>query len=227
MRQPTCPTTHTGAAASALDKATAGMRRRALLAGGVLLALAGCAAPAPVALDPDTKLQLARIQQYLNSVHTLRASVLQEAPNGDVTQGVVWMDRPGRLRLQDDPPSQVTLIAADGQVLLYDGATGATTRMPLARTPLAMLLAPQITLSGPVTVTAFQHLPGELRVTIVDTKHPGQGSLTLTFQDNPIALRDVRMVDARGNTNRLMLRTVQTGITPPPGLFRLSSNVAS
>lgn len=203
------------------------MRRRALLAGGVLLALAGCAAPAPVALDPDTKLQLARIQQYLNSVHTLRASVLQEAPNGDVTQGVVWMDRPGRLRLQDDPPSQVTLVAADGQVLLYDGSTGATTRMPLARTPLAMLLAPHITLSGPVTVTAFQHLPEALRVTIVDTKHPGQGSLTLTFQDNPIVLRDVRMVDARGNTNRLMLRTVQTGITPPPGLFQLSPTQSS
>jgi outer membrane lipoprotein-sorting protein len=137
------------------------------------------------------------------------------------------MERPGRLRLDYDPPRQSVLLAADNQVTFYDAATEATTRMPLSRTPLAMLLAPQITLSGPVTITGFQHLPGEMRVTIVRTANPGQGALTLAFQDNPMTLRDVQMVDARGNQTRLVLRRLQIDVAVPANLFQLSPHASS
>ncbi|OYV40136.1 MAG: hypothetical protein B7Z80_05440 [Rhodospirillales bacterium 20-64-7] len=174
------------------------------------------------------EIPLSNVSQYLNGLTTAEATFTQKNADGSVSSGTLYIHRPGRMRFEYDPPNKSLVIAGNNSVAIFDPKSNQPPEQyPLARTPLAMLLAPQITLSGPVTVTAFQHLPGELRVTIVDTKHPGQGSLTLTFQDNPIALRDVRMVDARGNTNRLMLRTVQTGITPPPGLFRLSSNVAS
>lgn len=197
------------------------MRRRLLLIGFVGVALSGCATRVSPVLDAQSKSEIARIEQYLNDVHSLRAQFLQVGSDGNVTSGVAWMERPGRLRLDYAPPSQTVLVAANGQVVLHDGATDATTRTPLSRTPLAMLLAPAITLSGPVTVTSFQHLPRALRVTIVRTADPGQGSLTLTFQDEPLLLREVQIVDARGDTTRLVLTNVQAGVTPPENLFQL------
>jgi outer membrane lipoprotein-sorting protein len=199
------------------------MRRRLLLIGLFGFSVSGCATRIPASLDVQSQDEIARIEHYLNDMHSMRAQFLQVGNDGVVTPGVAWLERPGRLRLDYDPPSQTVLIAANGHVVLHDGASDATTRMPLARTPLAMLLAPDITLSGPVTVSSFQHLPNALRATMVRTANPGQGSLTLTFQDNPLVLREVQMVDARGDTTRLVLTKLETGIVPPANLFQLGT----
>lgn len=195
--------------------------RRHVLALGVLATLAGCASVVPASLDDSAQQDLAAISAYLNDIHTLHARFVQVGADGAVSQGVVWMQRPGRLRLDYDAPSQAVLLAADGQVVLHDAATEATTRMALARTPLAMLLGPEIMLSGPVSVTRFDRAPEQFVVALVSTEHPGQGTLSLTLGRAPLRLAVLQMADARGNVTRLALREVQTGGAPPAGIFRL------
>ncbi len=81
------------------------MRRRDLLvlvpalAG---LAAAGAARAAPVAapLTPADRADLARIAAYLNGITGLKAKFLQVAPDGAVSQGIAWLERPGRMRFQ-------------------------------------------------------------------------------------------------------------------------------
>lgn len=197
------------------------LRRRGFFAAGVLLLFTGCATTTPLTLDPQSENDLADIEAYLNSLHTMRADFVQLDNNG-VSRGVVWMQRPGRLRLDYAPPSQSTLVAANGQVVLHDRATDATSSMTLSRTPLAMLLGPDITLHGPVTVTGFQQLPHAVRVTLVRTENPGQGSLTLTLQNRPLNLQEVLMVDVHGDTTRLVLSNLTTGTTIPAAMFSQS-----
>jgi outer membrane lipoprotein-sorting protein len=195
-------------------------RRRQLLGFAALAALAGCASVVPAALDDSAQQDLAAISAYLNDIRTLHARFVQVGADGAVSRGSVWMQRPGRLRLEYDPPSQAVLLAANGQVVLHDAATEATTRMSLARTPLAMLLGPEILLSGPVSVTQFDRAPGQFVVALVSTEHPGQGTLSLTLRRAPLRLAVLQMADARGNVTRLALQDVQIGGTPPEGIFR-------
>jgi outer membrane lipoprotein-sorting protein len=197
------------------------LRRRGFFAAGALLLFAGCATTTPLTLDAQSGNELAHIEAYLNSLHSMRADFVQLDNNGD-SHGVVWLQRPGRLRLDYAPPSQSTLVAANGQVVLHDGATDATTFVTLSRTSLAMLLGPDITLHGPVTLTGFQQLPHAVRVTLVRTANPGQGSLTLTFQNRPLSLQEVLMVDAHGDTTRLVLSNLTIGTTIPAAKFSQS-----
>jgi len=192
------------------------MRRRSFL---TLLALPFISAPIPAALAQTAAFQpsagdaadLRRIEAYLNSLHALKAHFLQIAPNGAISQGTAWLERPGRMRFQYDPPSPLLLVAGHGMLIFRDNQLNQTTNIPIGRTPLGILLADHVTLSGDVTVTGLQHLPGQIQVSLVRTGSPNEGTLTLVFTDDPLALKQWSVVDAQRQETRVTLYNVELG----------------
>ncbi len=131
-----------------------GMLRRTLLLAPALLAtpaLAQQRAPAPPAAAAFTpterdRADLARIEAYLNALTTMRARFLQIAQNGAAAEGTAWIWRPGRMRFEYDPPEPLLLVADGGQFLMYDRELRAPTTLLVSRTPLGILLRPQVRL---------------------------------------------------------------------------------
>jgi outer membrane lipoprotein-sorting protein len=80
-------------------------------------------------------------------------------------------------------------------------------------------LADRVHLGGDVTVTDMQHQPGQLQVSLVRTASPGDGTLTLVFADNPLALRQWTVIDAQHQDTRVTLYNVQLGGSFDPKLF--------
>ncbi len=173
---------------------------------------------AAVLSDADAA-TVSAVGRYLNGLRTLKARFLQVAPDGAVTQGTLWLDRPGRMRFEYDKPSPLLLVAGAGAVIFHDSQLDQTTRIPVGQTPLGLLLADTIRLAGDVTLTEFGRPPGQLRMTLVRTKTPGEGSLTLLLNASPIALTGWSVVDAQGRETRLRLSSVQMGGSYDPGLF--------
>jgi outer membrane lipoprotein-sorting protein len=175
--------------------------------------LQGCATTPPAAhLNDADRTDVAHAEAYVDQLHTLRARFMQER-NSEVASGQISVRRPGQMRMQYDPPSQAVLNVAAGRVVFSDAATGATSTMPLDRTPLAMLLAPRIRFSGPVTIVSVQHAANDIGITLRSTAKPQQGTLTLQLSCNPLILRGLIMIDARGTTTRLVLHDLQAN--PP------------
>jgi outer membrane lipoprotein-sorting protein len=195
------------------------MHRRTLLALPLLAVLAPSAHAQGVQLTAQDQADLARIEAYLNGLHTLKARFLQVAPDGSTSGGLAWLERPGRMRFQYEPPSPLLLVAGHGLFVFYDRQLRQTTNLPLESTPLGLLLRDHLTLSGDVTVTGIQRVPGQIQVTMVRTKSPGDGSLTLVFADNPLALRQWAVVDAQHQETRVSLFNVELGGTFDPDMF--------
>ena len=93
---------------------------------------------------------------------TLKAHFLQVAPNGGLSEGTAWLQRPGRMRFQYDPPAPFLLVAAHGLLVFRDSQLNQTSNLFLSQTPLGILLADKVTLSGDVTVTGMAHQPGQI-----------------------------------------------------------------
>ena len=199
--------------------------RRSLLLTAAMLRLglvsdAGRAhAASPQAPSVQDQADIARIENYLNGLKSLKAHFIQAAGDGGLSQGTAWLERPGRMRFQYDPPAPFLLIAGHGVLTFHDRALQQTSNIPLSRTPLGILLADHVVLSGAVTVTAIQRLPGQIQLTLVRTDSPGDGSLTLTFADQPLALRQWTVIDAQRRETRVTLYDVQTGARFDPQLF--------
>ena len=192
----------------------AGMQRRALLAVLPLglLPLAARAQVRPAPLTPQDQADLVRIQAYLNAVRGLHARFLQVAPDGRTSEGQAWLQRPGRMRFQYDPPAPFLLVAGHGLLTFYDSSLKQTSNIPLGSTPLSILLGDQVNLlTGTLTVTAFRRLPGQLQVSLTRTAMPQEGTLTLIFADPPLTLRQWVVTDAQGKQTTVTLYDVQLG----------------
>jgi outer membrane lipoprotein-sorting protein len=183
------------------------------LAGPITSPGAKAAAPAAQsALAPADEMIVQRIQTYLNNLHTLKAQFIQIAPNGAESRGTAWLERPGRMRFQYDPPTPFLLVAGHGLFVFHDSRLDQTTNIPLGQTPLGILLADHIELTGDgLEVTAVRQLPGEAQITLIRRSSPGEGSLTLTFSDNPLALRKWTVTDAQQQPTTVELYNVQLG----------------
>ena len=176
-------------------------------------------APASVMLSPADRGWVQRVQQTLAGITTLKAHFLQIAPDGRTSQGTAWLDRPGRMRFEYAKPSPLLLVAGGGKLVFNDSELKQTTSLPLEKTPLGLLLRPDLTLSGDVTLTAFQHTDGQLQLTLVRTASAGDGSLTLIFSDQPLALRSWSVIDAQGRRTRVDLDGIVLGSSLPQSLF--------
>jgi outer membrane lipoprotein-sorting protein len=195
--------------------------RRALLIAAALAPLAAVTGQAQTryALTAQDTADLARIQTYLNGLKTLKAQFLQLAPNGATARGTAWLDRPGRMRFQYDPPSPLLLVAGHGLVVFHDSQLNQTSNIPLGQTPLGILLRDNVSFGGDITVSGIQRQPGMIQVTIYQTARPGDGTLTLNFANNPLALRQWTVVDAQHRETRVSLYDIALGGTFDQSLF--------
>jgi len=199
-------------------------RRTLLLSVAALLPFGLTAQAAPgIALTTRDRADIGRIEAYLNDLKTLKAHFVQVAQDGGVSQGTAWIERPGRMRFQYDPPAPFLLTASHGVLTFVDSSLQQTTNISLGRTPLGILLAEHVALSGAVTVTAIQRLPGQIQLTLVRTESPGDGSLTLIFADPPLILRQWTVLDAQRRETHVTLNNVQLGGSFDPQLFEPSS----
>ena len=196
------------------------MKRRSLLLTPLLLAPAMAAAQVRgAALSAQDLADITRIETTLNATRALHAKFFQVAPDGGTSTGQVWLVRPGRMRFEYDPPAPFLLVAGHGLLVFNDRQLKQTTNIPLDSTPLGLLLQDNVKLSGDVTVVSFVRQPGQIQVGVVRTKSPGDGVLTLTFADTPLALRQWTVLDQQRNETRVTLSAVTFGGNFPDRLF--------
>ncbi len=197
------------------------MNRRTLLLASFLAPLLASPvrAQAPAALTPQDRADIARVETYLNGIRTLHARFRQIAPNGGTSGGQVWLERPGRLRFEYDPPSPFLLVGGHGLLVFHDSRLQQTSNIPLSSTPLGLLLQDNLRLSGDIMVAGLTRAPGQLQLRLLRTKSPADGTLTLVFADAPLALRQWSVVDAQRQETRITLYNIELGGTFKQSLF--------
>ncbi len=183
-----------------------------------ILVAACSATPARVTFNAEDQAELAHISAYLDGLQRFTADFTQIGSQG-AAKGSVWLDRPGRLRVEYYRPGPQTILAKRGRLLFVDHLTHATRELPISQTPLDILLSASIPLSGPVTVMALQHQTSEVLVTLSKTNAPAQGTLTLRFTEGPLTLSGVVIKDSTGAITALDLSNLVRDTSFGPDRF--------
>jgi outer membrane lipoprotein-sorting protein len=193
------------------------MDRRTLLA--LPLALATPAWAQSPGLNDRDRADIARAEAWLGALRTIKARFLQIAQNGGAAEGTAWIQRPGRMRFEYDPPEPLLLVASHGQFFYFDRQLKQATTLPLSATPLGILLRDEVRLSGDVTVTRVERGGGVFRITLVRTGRAAEGRLILVFTDNPVELKQWAVIDAQAQVTRVTLTQPDYGGRFPALLF--------
>ena len=188
-------------------------------AGWLALAAPAAGADADPASDPAAEADLARIVDFLNGIRSLKARFVQVAPDGGVSEGEMFMRRPGRLRFAYDPPMPLLMVADGLWLVLWDKELDQIDRVPLASTPLGFLVRDEVSFGDPIVVRRLERQPGLLSLTVFDRRREDEGELTLVFTEAPLSLRQWLVTDAQRLQTRVSLFGVETNIPLDGRLF--------
>jgi len=171
-------------------------------------------------LGPEDRADIARAETYLNGVLTLKARFLQVSANGASAEGDAYLSRPGKLRLQYDPPSPLLVVADGSFLIVHDRELGAPSYVPLGSTPAGILVRAGVKLDGgDLSVTKVARPPGLLRITVTQTEDNAAGDLTLVFSERPFELRQWEVRDAQHQVTTVSLFEARSGVKLDPKLF--------
>ena len=197
-----------------------GMRHlRPLLAPLLVLLMALPAAATP--------LSLAELSRYLNGLTTAETSFTQVNADGTISTGTLYIQRPGRMRFEYAPPDSNLVLASAGAVAVFDVKSNQPPEQyPLRRTPLNLILAPQIDLGRAHMVTGRREDGPATVITAQDPEHPDYGTIQLVFTADPVELRQWVVTDDTGAQTTVILGKLVKGKSYPDSLFSISLTAA-
>lgn len=175
-------------------------------------------AAAPLTAAERSKL-LKEAAKALAAVKTARGKFEQYSPDGSYSTGQFAMSRPGKVRFDYDDPVPLVLVSDGTTVALQDSDLETTDRVPLASTPLSLLLSSTLDFEKEAEVVDVRRMGDQTNITVRDKTGEMDGTLTVVLADN--ALTGWRTVDANGGRTSVLLSGVETGAKLNPRLFIL------
>ena len=170
------------------------------------------------------KLSLAELSRYLNGLTTAQAAFTQTNSDGTRAIGTLYIKRPGRARFEYAPPEKSLVMAGGGQVAVFDAKSNQPPEQyPLRRTPLNLILAPNVDLSAAKMVVGHLENGDTTHVVAQDPKNPEYGTIELVFTANPTALRQWIITDDQGGQTTVDLADLQTGMPLSAFLFDITA----
>jgi outer membrane lipoprotein-sorting protein len=174
---------------------------------------------ARAAVTPADTADLNRVQDYMNGIHTLQSRFEQVSNDGGVATGTIYLSRPGKMRVEYDPPVPILLVATDNRIWYYDKKLQQVSFFALQDTPAWFLLQDNVRFGGDIKVSDLKRDPGVLRVTVNEAKNPSLGQATLVLSDKPLQLRKWQITDAQRKEVTVTLDDPHYGASLNPQLF--------
>lgn len=152
------------------------------------------------------------VKHYFKTVKTLQATFLQRNSDGSNIEGMLSMERPGRIRF-DYGKDSTMLIVSDGKTLnMVDYEIGKVTRWPVNDTPLKILLDSELDLTG-AGASILPNINGIddiIELVASNPEKPEQGEVTLYFRvdtrlEEGLVLDSWRVIDTKYQETRVAL----------------------
>ena len=160
-----------------------------------------------------------QINDYINGFKNLQGDFTQISPKGNVSRGVFFISKPGKMRFEYAPPNPF-LIVADGKWLtIKNRAKEKGDQFPLSETPLRLVLGNEVDLLRDTNILGFEESEGLTTVTLEDKEGVLGGQLILVFDQNQKALQQWVIIDSKGRRTTVSLENIVGGVSPDPQLF--------
>lgn len=164
-----------------------------------------------------------RANAYFTGLGTLVADFTQVGGDGRRMGGTLYLQRPGKVRFEYDPPATLEVIADGRSVAVRDRKLATQDLYSISQTPLKFLLREKVNLGQDIAVTGISSDGGSVRINLEDRSTLGGTSrITLSFDPQVETLSEWRIVDAQGFHTVVRLNKVERGRRIDQDLFRIS-----
>ncbi|MEL6435575.1 MAG: outer membrane lipoprotein carrier protein LolA [Pseudomonadota bacterium] len=176
------------------------------------------AAPMLIAMDASASGAPKQIADHFSSVRTMMGEFIQFGPSGEQTGGKFFIERPGRVLFLYEEPSNIRVVADGRSVVVNNKKLKTWDIYPLDKTPLQLVLADRIDLTGK-RVQSVEENADLTTIVMRDKQVFGDSQITMMFDPNTFDLRQWTIRDAKGKDTTVMIFNVEEGVKFGPKTF--------
>jgi outer membrane lipoprotein-sorting protein len=172
--------------------------------------------------DANQKAQAARVSAYLSSLQTLVGNFVQVGPDGTKTKGDFYIQKPGKVRFEYDPPTPIDIIADGTTLVVRDRNLATQDNYPLSQTPLRFLLSDRIDLLKDTNVVSVTADDLYISVTIEEKQTLiGTSRLMLMVGVKDGQLKQWTVTDPQGYDTTVAVYNLDATKKVDPSLFKI------
>ena len=218
--------------------------RRALILGAAALGATRCFAEdaeAPLDLQTAKRVKgskdkpvpdltadevVAKANDFLNTTRFMSADFVQIGPDGKRSEGLLVVQRPGRMLFRFKPPAKMEIVADGRSVAVRDQKLGTQDLYLIAQTPLKFLLSDHIDLAKDTKVKRAEIDSRAATVEIEDKATlGGRSDITLVFDPETFELKQWTVIDPQGFRTLVSLFALDLVTKPDPQWFYIDDHV--
>jgi outer membrane lipoprotein-sorting protein len=172
--------------------------------------------------DANQKAQAAKVSSYLSSLQTLVGNFVQVGPDGSKTKGEFYIQKPGKVRFEYEPPNPIAIIADGSALAVRDRKLATQEIYPLSQTPLRYLLSDRIDLLKDTNVVSVAADDLFISITI-EEKHAliGTSRLMLMVGAKDGQLKQWTVTDPQGYDTTVAVYNLDSSRKVDPALFKI------
>lgn len=174
------------------------------------------------AFDARQRALADRVSAYLSGIRQLNGDFVQVGPDGGKSEGEFYLQKPGRIRFDYNPPNPIELIADGSSVVVRDRKLATQDLYPLSQTPLRFLLADRIdllrdtNLIGVYADDVFVSVVIEERQIIAGTHR-----IMIMFGAQDLQLKQWTVTDPQGYDTTVAVYNLDSSRRADPNMFRI------
>jgi outer membrane lipoprotein-sorting protein len=172
--------------------------------------------------DANQKAQAAKVSAYLSSLQTLVGNFVQVGPDGTKTTGDFYIQKPGKVRFEYDPPTPIDIIADGSSLAVRDRKLATQDIYPLSQTPLRYLLSDRIDLLKDTNVVSVTSDDLYISVTIEEKQALiGTSRLMLMIGAKDGQLKQWTVTDPQGYDTTVAVYNLDSTKKIDPSMFKI------
>jgi outer membrane lipoprotein-sorting protein len=161
-----------------------------------------------------------RINRSLNGMTSLIGDFTQISADGRRRTGKLYLMRPGKLRFDYKPPSQIEVVSDGSNVAVIDKKVPQQDVYGIKQTPLKFLVAESIDVSRDTKVLSVKREKDEVILDIEDKNTiAGTSRIKIHFHGQSFALKRWTVTDPQGVPTTVQLANLNTSTVPDKQLF--------
>ena len=186
--------------------------------------------PEPAAAPPSTttgfnatqRTQVDKVSAYLSSIQQLVGDFVQVGPDGSRVRGEFYIQKPGKVRFDYEPPSRIEIIADGQSVVVRDRKLATQDLYPLSQTPLRYLLSDRIDLLKETNIVGVRADDTFVTITIEETQPlVGTSRLMMMVGAKDFKLKQWTITDPQGYDTTVAVSNLDNSKRPDPSLFKI------
>ena len=151
----------------------------------------------------------AQVNKFFKNLNTLEADFIQVSSSGNVSNGKIYFDLPGKFRIDYSKPNNLLITSKGFWIIIQDRNLKTTNNIPLNQTPFSILIEKQINLSNKTIKTEFENKSGIISLTIKSINTEQAGQLILEFSEQPFNLKKWIIKDNFGDVTTVLIQNAK------------------